>query len=328
MFPWGSRPKEYHPGRELYIIPLLQTDPLPEFVELLDELKLPKIRSKDYLLGVWILNKGKLAVLPGVPQQSVTPASNPPPLSQTPPLNVAMFNNPPPVSQMPPKMPPANIPPSVPGLPPIAPAALAAEVASLTPEQLQELLRTLTSTQIQMPSLPQPGPPVIPPSLPNLNRTPSQHMPTPPMGATPPMGQHPPMPPSAQAWMPPPLPHPYPNFPPPNIPFQPPLHGMNPAAPQPRPPFDRPDYDRQEYGRPANYDRQSYDRDFQPGPHYRGERGWRGNAGHRGGHPRGGPRGRGRDRERSGDGHDFDRRSSDAGWPRRQRNEGQGGPSW
>ncbi|KAF9482544.1 hypothetical protein BDN70DRAFT_417191 [Pholiota conissans] len=330
VFPWGSRPKEYHPGRELYMIPLRQTDTLPEFVELLDELKLPKIRSKDYLLGVWLLNKGKLAILPGVPQQSTTPP-NPPQLSQTPPLSTPMFNNPPPGSQLPPQLAP-SLPPSIPGLPVIAPAALAAEVASLTPEQLQELLRTLATTQIQLPPLPQPVPPAVPPvGPPNINRPPSHHMP-PPIGAPPPVGQHPPMLSGGQPWMQPP-PHPYPNFPPPNVPFQPPMHGMSPAPPASRPSFDRPEYERQDYGRPGpTYDRPNYDRDFQPGPHYgggnRSERGWRGNASHRGGGMRGGPRGRGRDRERSGEGHDFDRRSSDAGWPRRQRNEGQGGPSW
>jgi hypothetical protein len=64
IFPWGSRPKEHHPGRELYIIPLPATQPLPDYIELLDNLKLPPVRKADYLVGIWILNKGKLAPPP------------------------------------------------------------------------------------------------------------------------------------------------------------------------------------------------------------------------------------------------------------------------
>ncbi|KIM44727.1 hypothetical protein M413DRAFT_9028 [Hebeloma cylindrosporum] len=321
VFPWGSRPKEYHPGRELYMIPLLQSEPLPEFIQLLDELKLPETRSRDYLIGIWILNKGKLAPLPGAPTQSSTPPianqppqpaqpPQPPPLTQTPPLNVP-YNPSPPVPQLLPKGIP-SLPPAIPGLP-IAPAALAAEVASLTPEQLQEVLRTLASTtQIALPPPPQPQP-ALPQPPPFLQNRPPPHMPNPPLT------QH--TPPVPQAWMQQPPPPPFPiSFPPSNVPNfqQPPPQGMNPLRPPSRPPYDR-EYDR-------DYDRE-YDRDFRPGPHYpqtehghRGERGWHGNPQRGGG--RGG-RGRGR-----GDGQDFSARR-DSGWPRRSRNEGQGGgPNW
>ena len=133
MFPWGSRPKEYHPGRELYMIPLLQSEPLPEYMELLDELKLPKIRTSDYIVGIWILNKGKLAPLPA------------PPVSQGPPLpafattttNAPKYPTPP-LTQSPP------VPPLLSGLP--IPPAVVAEVASLTPEQIQNVIQTLAST--------------------------------------------------------------------------------------------------------------------------------------------------------------------------------------
>ena len=47
VFPWGNRPKEHHPGRELYIIPLLSSDPVPDYMELLDDLRLPKIRLSN-----------------------------------------------------------------------------------------------------------------------------------------------------------------------------------------------------------------------------------------------------------------------------------------
>jgi len=296
------------------MIPLLQSEPLPEFVQLLDELKLPETRSRDYLIGIWILNKGKLAPLPGVLAQRTTPptiANQPPqpaqlpPPTQTPPLNGPTFNPSPPVPQIPQGIP--NLPPAVPGLP-IAPSALAAEVASLTPEQLREVLRTLASTtQMALPPLPQSQPALPqqpPPFLPNR---PPPHMPNPPMA------QH--APPVPQAWMQQPPPPPFPiSFPPSNVPnFQQPLpQGVNPPRP--------PSYDRE-------YDR-DYDQDFRPGPHYlqtehshRGERGWRGNTNAQRGGGRGG-RGRGR-----GDGQDFSPRR-DSGWPRRSRNESQGGPNW
>ncbi|KAJ7504346.1 hypothetical protein B0H11DRAFT_1905589 [Mycena galericulata] len=61
VFPWGTRPKDFHPGKELYIIPLLSSDALPDYMELLDNLHLPKTRTTNYLIGIWVLNKGKLA---------------------------------------------------------------------------------------------------------------------------------------------------------------------------------------------------------------------------------------------------------------------------
>lgn len=323
VFPWGQRPKEYHPGRELYMVPLPQSEQLPEFVEVLDDLKLPKIRDKDYLVGIWILNKGKLAVLPTAPSvlHAVTPPTVPPfqgqsPLSQTPSQNVTSFQSPP---HMPPQ-PVQNLPPpAIAGLSAIAPDALAAEVASLTSEQIQELLKTLSATTaMQLPPGGVPLPPVPPvPSLPPQSalRPPGApgHIPTPPMG------QHI-MPPGApQPWMhgsPPPGPPggpPYGNYPPPNIPFQQPpppgpppqMGGRPPMLPGPSGSFGRPEYDahaRQDYGRGQDFDSRGpgsrgYDRDFRGGGpggggHYgqggggehggRGggnERGWRGGAG-------------------------------------------------
>ncbi|KAE9397073.1 hypothetical protein BT96DRAFT_88937 [Gymnopus androsaceus JB14] len=97
VFPWGSRPKDYHPGKELYIIPLLASDPLPDYIELLDDLRLPKLRTTNHLLGIWILNKGKLASPPvPVPAsirhnpsvRSPAPVPTPPPLPPLPTLPV------------------------------------------------------------------------------------------------------------------------------------------------------------------------------------------------------------------------------------------------
>lgn len=280
MFPWGTRPKEYHPGRELYMIPLLQTHPLPEFVELLDDLKLPAIRTRDYLIGVWILNKGKLAPPPGQPLPLAPPVQ-----SQVQSIPALPNNGPlPPVSQIP----PLNI---LAGLPPTSnPSALVAEVASLTPEQIQNILRTLTSpTQAPLPGQ-------IAPLL----------------GHSPPVGQisqppFSPLSPANQPWGTQVPPSAFPvNFPPPNMPFQH-SHSFDHQSPDRR---DASGYDRDyRFGPPRDHDR-----DYNRG-NDRGDRGWRGHGRGRGG------RGRGRDDDR-------DTRPRDSGWPRKSRNEGHEGPSW
>ncbi|PFH51770.1 hypothetical protein AMATHDRAFT_74665 [Amanita thiersii Skay4041] len=264
IFPWGQRPREYCPGRELYLVPLQAADPLPECIELLDDLKLPKERTNNYMIGVWVLYKGKLAPLPTMP---------PPPFqTMLPPLT-------------------ANITSTLFGNPATTPAtgldttALAKEVATLTPEQIQNVLRTLASTaQV---SSGQPPPPLLHP------------MPTMPIMPPPqPWNSQPPLPPPAT----------YPNPPyrppmpiPPSQPPGPPIpHG--PAVPPPAP--------------PASYDR-SDQRDFRrdsrpPGQgHDRSDRGSRG-------------RQRGRGRGRDG-GSSPPRRPVDSGWPRRTWGDGGGG---
>ena len=255
------------------MVPLLQTHTLPEFIELLDDLKLPIIRSRDYLIGVWILNKGKLTPLPGQ-------SSHPPPVVQ--PSPPVLLN---------------QQPGGVPTVSQLPNPALASEVASLTPDQIQNILRTLVSTT-QVPLAPQHGQVPQPPF--------SLHGPPPPV---------PPQPWIPQGAQPPPPPFPF-NFPPPNVPFQPPPLHNSPSSP--------PRYDHQ--GSDREYDRSGgYDRDYRSGPSHDhgdrrggGERGWRGQS-----------RSRGRDRGR-GDGHqerDF-RSQRDSGWPRRPKTDGQDGLPW
>lgn len=287
------------------MIPLLQTQPLPEFVELLDDLKLPKTRSADYLVGVWILNRGKLVPPPA-------PLSNPvlvaQPHAMSPPAHQPFL--PPMNPQNPGILPFPQIPPivSMPGILPQQNPLLAAEVASLTPDQVQVLLRTLaSSTQVtQAPSHSQPQ--GLPPFPPHIS----------PQSA----------PATSQPWIlhAPPSLAPYPiNFPPQNVPFHQP-HDPNTSPPG----YDRQGPDRRDYDRPPG----GYDRDYRPGPlhdHGDRDRGYRGNdRGDRGwrGHGRG--RGGGRGRGRGGDGQ-YDREiraHRDSGWPRRPRNEGQEGASW
>ncbi|KAH7926015.1 hypothetical protein BV22DRAFT_387715 [Leucogyrophana mollusca] len=290
VFPWGNSPKEYHPGKELYMVPLLANQPLPDFVEVLDELRLPKARKSNYVLGVWVLTKGKLAPLPA-----------PPPPMQVPPAPPSAVPSGPPVSA------PANIPgfnplphPPIPSAP-ISPQAqllaqaqltnssLAAEVASLTPEQIQMMLRTLSSGNgLPLSTVPAPmnGPPMAPPP--------------------PPIPQPIPQP---QPWANniPSFPPPYPNASgsrlPMNLPTQPrgiqsPVHPPHMMSP-PRGGYNQGPYEQRGPGR-----------DFAPGPGYdRPDRGGRG-------------RGRGRGRGDSSYG------AVDSGWPRnRSRSGGGEGPS-
>lgn len=131
VFPWGQRPKEHYPGRELYIIPLLASEPLPDYMELLDELRLPAKRIRDTLVGIWVLNKGKLAP-PPVPTQYMPTASAPPIAPSLPSISAAS--------------PSVTVPTNSTISPHISTESLAAEVASLTPEQIQLMLQTLSGT--------------------------------------------------------------------------------------------------------------------------------------------------------------------------------------
>lgn len=132
------KPRPQDPGRELYIIPLRSTERLPDYLELLDDLRLPKSRTSDLLVGIWILNKGKLVPPPVAPIMGPVlpvPASQPP--QSQPPLQSV------PIPQVnPPLAAPLQIPPDV----------LAAEVATLTPEQIQLMLRTLSATNALPPA--------------------------------------------------------------------------------------------------------------------------------------------------------------------------------
>ncbi|KAI0705185.1 transcription factor S-II, central domain-containing protein, partial [Cytidiella melzeri] len=206
VFPWGNRPKEHHPGRELYIVPLVASEPLPEFLELLDEVKLPQTRHTDYMVGIWVLNKGKLAP----PLQAVPPP--PPPSAMSlppvplPPISAVSTSavplQPPPPPPPPPLLPPAaaltSLIPPLSQLPPnVSAEALAAEVASLTPEQIQLMLQTLAASNVH------PAPAISPPlTLPPVTAAAAQSQPWVATNSPPPLPPYPPYGP------PPPLGHP------------------------------------------------------------------------------------------------------------------------
>ncbi|KAF8648455.1 hypothetical protein AX16_006272 [Volvariella volvacea WC 439] len=310
IFPWGSKPKEHHPGRELYLVPLLSTEPLPEFMELLDDLKLPKERRHNYFVGIWVLNKGKLApplVLPPQPHIQHPP---PPIHSNVPSVPPSVHSPVPPVPSF--DLASLGLGPHSPQQPgaPVPPPALAAEVASLTQEQIQMMIRTLTQQQQSQ------LPPPIPPGQPH----PPLHQPPPP--PPPPAGPWPgaPQPPGYPGMYPPPPPpqHPHPGGPPPPLPPGGPAQydgrdGGYPREPRhggPPPPGGHPGFypnDRRDsYDNPRDWDnRGGRERDHGP---------WRGG-------------GRGRNRGRGGRGGHGDggRRPTDSGWPRRQKGDNRGG---
>ncbi|KAI0924713.1 hypothetical protein AcW1_006750 [Taiwanofungus camphoratus] len=255
VFPWGNRPKEHAPGREFYIIPLLSTDAIPDYMELLDDLRLPKLRNSNYLIGIWVLTRGKLApppAPPAPPPQPTMPAFN---LSLLPQLSNSVPNLFTQSSSAAPLSPPANV----------STATLAKEVAALTPEQIQQMLRQLSATAIV--SLPQP----------TQQPPPQSSMPVPAQSSMPAI--------PLQPWL-----NPTPSFP---SAFSPPA--SFPSAAQPLPP-PRPFPD-------ASYSRYEQDRPNPPPYDGGGERGRRGRVGGRGrgrSHDRhrdaGWPRSRGRGR--------------------------------
>ncbi|KAG7093685.1 hypothetical protein E1B28_007343 [Marasmius oreades] len=189
VFPWGQRPKEHHPGKEMYIIPLLSSDPLPDYMELLDDLKLPTERISNYMVGIWWLNRGKLAPPPSL--STVTPTPNIP-------LVITSQPSPPPPQLQPNPIP--TLPSQIASLAatlPVDQKALAAEIATLTPEQMDLMMRALASS---VPSAPLPAPPItapIPsqphssPSIPGFSPSSSQSP------WSPSVANYPPMPPYA-----------------------------------------------------------------------------------------------------------------------------------
>ncbi|TCD71834.1 hypothetical protein EIP91_003177 [Steccherinum ochraceum] len=327
IFPWGNRPKEHHPGRELYVVPLLASESLPEYIDLIDDLQLPKVRTTDYLIGIWVLTKGKLVAPPSPPPAPVpAPAPVPSTVPPVPPAAAAWQPGMPP-----PPPPPAHNAPAGPPPPPQPenPAAhLATQVASLTPEQIQIMLRTLGTAPGHSPA---PGPP--PPHLggpPLLLPHGHPHPPPPPpshhwdRAAGSPSHPHPPPPPPHLAHPPPP-PHlsPYGGHPPPPPPPGP--GGYSHMSPSRPPPFPPGGYD---------YDEYEYDRHRPPAPPGapyppRGGRGGdRDRGGFRGGGGRsgGGRGGGGGNRGSGGGGRDREfNRPRDSGWKGRGRGRGGGG---
>lgn len=264
-------------------------------MELLDQLQLPKERIADYLVGVWVLTKGKLSP---PPQPAPTHVSTPQPFIMPPSLPSSDFSH----QQQPNVLPQGpqltqsqvsiqaqvQLPAAAGGdMSPLSAtlSTSAPDLSSLTPEQITLMLQTLSRTSSQSPptSVPIPGfPPTQQPmALPTA---------------------------AAQAWNSQ-VPGPYP---PPAYPQvqQPPPYPGNGSPTSQRPP-----------GPYAGNDRFNDQRPYQNHPNngfeYRG----------RGGRGRGaGDRGRGRDQGWSKAG--FGTRGRGGPPPTGPRNRGGGGGGW
>ncbi|KAJ3881634.1 hypothetical protein F5051DRAFT_95417 [Lentinula edodes] len=179
VFPWGNRPKDHHPGKEMYIIPLLSSHPLPDYIELLDDLCLPKIRTTNYLVGIWILNKGRLASPPPtLPPQNTAPVLTPLPSAAS-----LLPSIPIPV--------PSPVSTNINARRSIDQNALAAELASLTPEQLAFVTQALANTPLTSVAAASAIPPNAGPSQAQI----AMHMPFDQRwGAQSPSNMHPPPP--------------------------------------------------------------------------------------------------------------------------------------
>ncbi|KAI0060755.1 hypothetical protein BV25DRAFT_929645 [Artomyces pyxidatus] len=208
IFPWGSRGREW--GRELYVIPLLTGHTLPEYIEILDDLKIPNNRKEDCLVGIWVLQRGKLAPPPVQAQSQIPPQHVAPPAIAVPQLPISLPQNqnsqasyaqqalPPGLVNLPniPSIPQPPAPSTFPPAPAPAPD-LAAQIASLRPEQIQQMLQSLQPASAAAAAYPAPPPAFAPqpppPSAwpPNFNPPPHaqptpvpipQPQPPPPMG--------------------------------------------------------------------------------------------------------------------------------------------------
>ncbi|KAG8924918.1 hypothetical protein FRC01_010899, partial [Tulasnella sp. 417] len=110
--------------RDWYLIPLKPEDPIPEFIELLDNVQLPKTRTRDVILAVFVLPKDRIAKA-----QASAPSSTP------------QIQNLP-LESMPPH--PAPVPTAAPPLPNLGALASLFPLGGLN-EQTKSLLQDLVA---------------------------------------------------------------------------------------------------------------------------------------------------------------------------------------
>lgn len=154
----------------------------------MDDHRLPRERTENLLLGVFVLNRGKLMAATPPPGAAGAPAPAPTPY---PPIPNQFFQMPgiPSIPSIPSGLPASHSPsPNVPPPAKINQQALAAEVASLTPEQISFMLRHLTQSAplaasavapaaTSVPTAPPPAPSPYPPSIPGMPLFPPQFSP-------------------------------------------------------------------------------------------------------------------------------------------------------
>ncbi|KAH7335510.1 transcription factor S-II, central domain-containing protein [Rhizoctonia solani] len=151
VFPWGQDPPLSAPGKELYIAPLLPEHPIPEYLQLLDNVNIPAKRDGPIFCGIFVLSKGRVTTLDSDDIPHPTPLA---PMSSVP---------------LPTPIPASSV--TIAGIPPVLPiigsslsnlsqdsiATLSKDLANLTPSQL-ELVRSLL--------IQQPAPAVVPAAQP------------------------------------------------------------------------------------------------------------------------------------------------------------------
>lgn len=171
IHPWGSRPSPDAPGKELYLVPIVPKQPLPDYVELLDLTQFPKQSDENRLLGVFILNKGKFPAPAAAYTQPVPPL--PPsglPLPHTVPSLLTNLTS--------------TLPPPIPSIPSVLPNVNQNQplnpdlVSKLSAEQIESLLQSVlannngslpTSLPMSTPAIPTTTPFVpLPTSIANL----------------------------------------------------------------------------------------------------------------------------------------------------------------
>ncbi|KAF8673471.1 transcription elongation factor S-II [Rhizoctonia solani] len=162
IFPWGQDPPLSAPGKELYIAPLLPEHPIPEYIQLLDNVNIPARREGPVFCGIFVLSKGRVTALDAKEHSYPTPVAPIPSFAPVPPTIPATLPNP---------IDPAN---SLLGVQPVLPsvtsslsnlsesslATLSKDLASLTPGQL-ELVRSLL---VQQPLPGSTSAPAVPPT--------------------------------------------------------------------------------------------------------------------------------------------------------------------
>ncbi|KIK32799.1 hypothetical protein CY34DRAFT_110842 [Suillus luteus UH-Slu-Lm8-n1] len=85
VFPWGNQPKDYHPGKALYVVPLLANHPLPDFIELMDRTLIYSLHQLARCPDLYIPRYALISILGALEGELGLGTPNPTPaLSQMP----------------------------------------------------------------------------------------------------------------------------------------------------------------------------------------------------------------------------------------------------
>ncbi|CAE7228631.1 unnamed protein product [Rhizoctonia solani] len=196
VFPWGQDPPLSAPGKELYIAPLLPEHPIPEYLQLLDNVRIPSKRDGPIFCAVFVLSKGRVTALDA---KDITHPTPPVPVSSSPSPALVSAISATSLSGIPPALP--TVSSTLTNLSENSLATLSKDIANLTPGQL-ELVRSLLIQQ-PAPAVAPPAQPLTPVLPPPPAHTPHQNIPSrrpPPHQAPGPSGAlQPPGPPAGRS---------------------------------------------------------------------------------------------------------------------------------